>query len=97
MMMIRVILLRALKGPEGRIASSAACLLLVGLLVACSGPMTVTEYVGGMETGSETVVYDSKGHPEITSESGYVADPYAESYTMPKEDFMRDERGVVPD
>jgi len=82
---------------QGRIIPVAACLLLVGLLAACSGPMVFTEYMDGMETGSETVVYDSKGHPVITSETGYVDNPYAESYTMPKEDFRRDAPGVVPD
>ncbi len=93
----RGIVFHSVYGLEGRIVSSSVCLLLVMLLAACSGPMTFTEYVDGMETGSETVVYDSNGHPVITSETGYVVNPYAESYTMPKEDFRRDERGVVPD
>jgi hypothetical protein len=59
--------------------------------------MLVTEYDDGMETGAETVIYDAKGHPQITSETGYVADPYAESDSIEKEDFRRNEPGVLPD
>jgi len=83
-------------GP-GRTARTSLLLMLVAFLCGCSGPMMVTEYVDGMETGEETVVYDDKGHPEITSESGYVADPYAESFSIEKEDFRRNAPGVVPD
>lgn len=72
-------------------------LVLSALLVGCSGPFTVTEYVDGMETGRETVIYDDKGHPEITSKTGYVVDPYAETYSIEKEDFRRHGAGVVPD
>jgi hypothetical protein len=79
------------------LAGRSAALLFFVSLTGCSGPMMVTEYVDGMETGEETVVYDDKGHPEITSETGYVADPYAESLSVEKEDFQRQMPGVVPD
>ena len=76
----------------------AVFLLLLGVsLCGCSGPMLVTEYQDGMETGQETVVYDDKGHPVITSETGYVVNPYAESFSVDKEDFQRQMPGVVPD
>lgn len=82
-----------LKGP------AYGCLLLLACISAfgCAGPFVVTEYEDGMEIGQETVVYDDYGHPEITSETGYVADPYAESYSIEKEDFRRHGAGVVPD
>jgi hypothetical protein len=82
-----------LKGPAAGSLLLVICISALG----CSGPMTVTEYVDGMETGQETVVYDDNGHPEITSETGYVADPYAETYSIEKEDFRRHGAGVVPD
>jgi hypothetical protein len=73
-------------------------MLMLGVsLFGCSGPMLVTEYQDGMETGQETVVYDDKGHPVITSETGYVVNPYAESFSVDKEDFQRQMPGVVPD
>jgi hypothetical protein len=71
--------------------------MLFASLFGCSGPMLVTEYDDGMETGEETVIYDDKGHPEITSETGYVVDPYAEPDSVDTEDFRRNEPGVVPD
>jgi len=74
-----------------------AVLLLLVCPFGCSGPMTFTEYVDGMAVGGETVVYDGKGHPVITLEQGYVDDPYAESYSIQKEDFMRHGSGVVPE
>lgn len=80
----------------GFVARSASLLLLVAL-AGCSGPMLVTEYVDGMETGEETIVYDEKGHPVITSETGSVDDPYAEPFSVDKEDFRRNDPGVVPD
>jgi len=76
---------------------SAVALIMVVSLPGCSGPLTVTEYVDGMETGRETVRYDDNGHPEITPEEGYVANPYAESYSIEREDFQRRGAGVVPD
>ncbi len=85
------------KTLRARRAGRSAALLFFVALCGCSGPMMVTEYVDGMETGEETVVYDDKGHPEITSETGYVADPYAESFSVEKEDFQRQMPGVVPD
>lgn len=83
--------------PRGRIARGSLMLMLFVSLFGCSGPMLVTEYEDGMVTGQETVIYDDKGHPEITSETGYVVDPYAESYSVDKEDFQRQMPGVVPD
>lgn len=80
-----------------RIVRGSLLVLAYAALFGCSGPMLVTEYEDGMETGTETVVYDEKGHPRITSGSGYVADPYAESYSLEKEDFQRQMPGVVPD
>jgi hypothetical protein len=76
---------------------SAVALAMVASLSGCAGPLTVTEYVDGMETGRETVRYDDNGHPEIIPEEGYVANPYAESYSIEKEDFQRRGAGVVPD
>ena len=70
---------------------------LGALLAGCSGPMLVTEYEDGMEVGEETVVYDSKGHPVVTSEHGYVDNPYAEPYSVPKEDLRRNDNGLLPD
>jgi len=81
----------------GRIARGSFMLMAFVSLFGCSGPMLVTEYDDGMETGQETVVYDDKGHPEITSETGYVVDPYAEPDSIDKEDFQRQMPGVVPD
>jgi hypothetical protein len=80
-------------------APAYGCLLLLACITGsgCAGPFTVTEYEDGMETGQETVVYDDNGHPEITSETGYVVDPYAESYSIEKEDFRRHGAGVLPD
>jgi hypothetical protein len=83
--------------PPGRIARGSFMLMVFVSLFGCSGPMLVTEYDDGMETGQETVVYDDKGHPQITSETGYVVDPYAESDSIEKEDFQRQMPGVVPD
>ena len=79
--------------------AAAGSLLLLACLCGsgCAGPFTVTEYEDGMEVGQETVVYDDNGHPEITSETGYVVNPYAESYSIEKEDFRRHGAGVVPD
>lgn len=85
---------------NGQLKIPAAVSLLLAASVAvsgCTGPFTVTEYVDGMETGRETVIYDDKGHPEITSETGYVANPYAETLSIEKEDFRRHGAGVVPD
>jgi hypothetical protein len=82
-----------LKGPAYGGLLLLACISGFG----CAGPFTVTEYEDGMETGQETVVYDDNGHPEITSETGYVVDPYAESYSIEKEDFRPHGAGVVPD
>jgi hypothetical protein len=84
-------------GVERRGMTGMGVLLLSVLLFGCAGPITVTEYVDGMETGQETVIYDDKGHPEISSDSGYVVDPYAETYSIEKEDFRRHGAGVVPD
>ena len=81
----------------GRIVRGSLLVVALAALFGCSGPMLVTEYEDGIETGEETVVYDEKGHPRITSETGYVADPYAESYSIDKEDFQRQMPGVVPD
>ncbi|MRR54237.1 MAG: hypothetical protein EG822_06970 [Deltaproteobacteria bacterium] len=81
----------------GSFARGSLLAVAIAVLFGCSGPMLVTEYEDGMETGQETVVYDEKGHPRITSETGYVADPYAESYSIDKEDFQRQMPGVVPD
>ncbi len=83
--------------PPVRIARGSLLVFALAALLGCSGPLLVTEYEDGMETGEETVVYDEKGHPRITSETGYVADPYAESYSIDKEDFQRQMPGVVPD
>jgi len=83
--------------PSARIARGSLLVVALAALFGCSGPLLVTEYEDGMETGAETVVYDEKGHPRITSETGYVADPYAESYSIEKEDFQRQMPGVVPD
>jgi len=83
--------------PPGRIARGSLMLMLFVSLSGCAGPMLVSEYDDGMVTGQETVIYDDKGHPEITSETGYVVDPYAESYSVDKEDFQRQMPGVVPD
>lgn len=80
-----------------RIFRRSVLAVALAALFGCSGPLLVTEYEDGMETGEETVVYDEKGHPRITSETGYVADPYAESYSIDKEDFQRQMPGVVPD
>lgn len=84
-------------GHPGGFARGSVLAVAVASLFGCTGPMLVTEYDGGVETGQETVVYDEKGHPEITSETGYVVDPYAESYSIEKEDFRRQAPGVVPD
>ncbi|MDD2338590.1 MAG: hypothetical protein PHD01_18695 [Geobacteraceae bacterium] len=81
----------------GCIARGSFMLMVFVSLFGCSGPMLVTEYDDGMETGQETVVYDDKGHPEITSETGYVVDPYAEPDSIETEDFQRQMPGVVPD
>jgi len=96
--------LKTMRSEIPLVATHTVCVvrrsfLVVALaaLFGCSGPMLVTEYEDGMETGEETVVYDEKGHPRITSETGYVADPYAESYSIDKEDFQRQMPGVVPD
>jgi len=89
-------LYRAVAHP-GRIFRRSIMLMLGVSLFGCSGPMLVTEYQDGMETGQETVVYDDKGHPVITSETGYVVNPYAESFSVDKEDFQRQMPGVVPD
>lgn len=83
--------------PPARFARGSLLVVALSALLGCSGPMLVTEYEDGMATGEETVVYDEKGHPRITSETGYVADPYAESYSIDKEDFQRQMPGVVPD
>lgn len=80
-----------------RVASRVGLLFMGFLLAGCSGPMLVTEYEGGVEVGEETVVYDEKGHPVVTSERGYVDNPYAESYSIEKEDFRRHGYGVVPE
>lgn len=74
-----------------------AVLLFLFCPFGCSGPMMFTEYVDDMEVGEETVVYDGKGHPVIISEHGYVDDPYAESYSIEKGDFMRHGFGVLPE
>jgi hypothetical protein len=84
-------------GRMGGFARGSLLAVAIASLFGCTGPMLVTEYEDGMETGQETVVYDEKGHPEITSETGYVVDPYAESYSIEKEDFRRQTPGVVPD
>lgn len=83
--------------PPVRIIRGSLLVFALAALFGCSGPMLVTEYDDGIETGQETVVYDEKGHPRITSETGYVADPYAESFSIDKEDFQRQMPGVVPD
>jgi hypothetical protein len=83
--------------PPARIIRGGLLAVALAALLGCSGPLLVTEYEDGMETGEETVIYDEKGHPRITSETGYVADPYAESYSIDKEDFQRQMPGVVPD
>ncbi len=83
--------------PRPGFAARSASMLLLVALAGCSGPMLVTEYMDGMETGEETVVYDDKGHPVITSETGSVDDPYAEPYSIDKEDFRPNTPGVVPD
>jgi len=82
---------------ERRVLSGMGFLLMSVLLAGCSGPMLVTEYENGMEVGEETIVYDSKGHPVVTSEHGYVDNPYAEPYSIEKEDFRRNENGVLPE
>ena len=84
-------------GRERRVLSGMGFLVMSVLLAGCSGPMVFTEYVDDMETGEETVVYDGKGHPVITSERGYVDNPYAESYSIQKEDFRRQDNGLLPD
>jgi hypothetical protein len=86
------------KTARKRRALSGMGFMFVGVLLAgCSGPMLVTEYEGGIEVGEETVVYDEKGHPVVTSEQGYVDNPYAESYSIEKEDFRRQGNGVLPE
>lgn len=84
-------------GRMSGILSAMGVLLTGALLAGCSGPMLVTEYEDGIEVGEETVVYDEKGHPVVTSEQGYVDNPYAEPYSIEKEDFRRQANGVVPD
>lgn len=82
-------------GRTSGILSAMGVLLTGALLAGCSGPMLVTEYEDGIEVGEETVVYDEKGHPVVTSEQGYVDTPYAEPYSIEKEDFRKQGNGVV--
>ena len=56
----------------GCVARGSFLVMLFVSLFGCSGPMLVTEYDDGMETG-------------------------AEPYSVDKEDFRRNEPGVVPD
>ena len=88
---------RGRAGRERWVLLAMGFLFMSVLLAGCSGPMLVTEYMDDMETGEETVVYDGKGHPVITSEQGYVYNPYAESYSLEKEDFRRHGNGVLPE
>ena len=88
---------RGRAGRERRVVSGMGFLLMSVLLAGCSGPMLVTEYEDGVEVGEETVVYDGKGHPVVTSEQGYVDNPYAEPYSLEKEDFRRNGNGLLPE